>query len=530
MEQWLVDAHRKLDKMPQGAKEIRERALADLPFFAKLVNPTYVYGSMHMEAFRWLQEYSLFGLGHEQSPNKLLMFPRAHLKSHVIATAAAWLIVRHPEITIFYVSATAELAQTQLFAIQNILSGPVFRRYFPEYINPQEGKREKWSSVKISIDHEKRKKEGVRDATVTTAGLTTNTTGWHSDIILADDLVVPENAYTKDGRDSVIKKSSQFTSIRNNGGFTLACGTRYHPSDIYDTWQGQKYEDYDDEGNLLGEKPVWEVMERVVEEDGVFLWPRTIREDGKAFGFDLRTLARIRAEYEDKTQFHAQYYNDPNNAGADLIDRENFQYYNPKFLVRDRGVWKFKGRKLNIYAAVDFAFSMKKAADSTSIVVIGVDHSGDIYVLDIDRFKTDKTLEYFRHIATLHSKWNFKKLRAEVSVAQKVIVNAIKEHIKKEGLSLPIEEYRPNRTEGSKEERIMAALGHRYEDQSIWHTEGGYTNMLEDELVKAKPKHDDLKDALASAVSISVPPKQRTREEVNPLLTVDTRKSRFGGG
>src|SRR5690606_26949551 len=154
------------------------------------------------------------------------------------------------------VSATAELAETQLYAIQNIMASSRYQRYFPEYINPQEGKREKWSQRKFSIDHVKRKIEGIRDATVATAGLTTNTTGWHADIIVADDLVVPENAYTEDGREAVAKKSSQFTSIRNAGGFTMACGTRYHPSDIYASWKEQFYDVYNEDDDIVDKLPV----------------------------------------------------------------------------------------------------------------------------------------------------------------------------------------------------------------------------------------------------------------------------------
>lgn len=108
-----------------------------------------------------------------------------------------WIILRHPEVTILYLSATAELAQTQLLAIQQILAGNICMKFFPEYIHPQEGLRKRWSQSKITIDHPGRGQ--VRDPTVATAGLTTNTTGWHADIIVADDLVVPENAYTEEG-------------------------------------------------------------------------------------------------------------------------------------------------------------------------------------------------------------------------------------------------------------------------------------------------------------------------------------------
>lgn len=320
------------------------------------------------------------------------MLPRAHLKSHCVATFCAWLIVRHPEISILYVSATAELAESQLYDIKNILDSDVFKKYWPEYIHPEVGKREKWTSTSIMIDHPRRKSEGTRDATIKTAGLTTNTTGWHADVICADDLVVPENAYTEDGRASVSKKASQFTSIRNAGGFTVAAGTRYHPSDVYRLWKEAVFEDYDEEGNFLGKMPVWDIKEYVVETDGIFLWPRVVRGDGKAFGFDKRTLSRIRAEYSDRTQFYAQYYNNPNDPSSDRLSRDKFQYYNVRYLRREGSTWFYNGKKLNIYAAVDFAYSLERSADWTAIVVIGVDWENNIFVLDIDSSRQPRPL------------------------------------------------------------------------------------------------------------------------------------------
>lgn len=528
MSSWLEEAQRKLASMPQQAREVREAAENDLFFFAKLVNPGYMYGAIHKEIYQWLSQYTLYGKGGADEVNKLLMLPRAHLKSHCVATFCAWLIVRHPEISILYVSATAELAESQLYDIKNILDSDVFKKYWPEYIHPEVGKREKWTSTSIMIDHPRRKSEGTRDATIKTAGLTTNTTGWHADVICADDLVVPENAYTEDGRASVSKKASQFTSIRNAGGFTVAAGTRYHPSDVYRLWKEAVFEDYDEEGNFLGKMPVWDIKEYVVETDGIFLWPRVVRGDGKAFGFDKRTLSRIRAEYSDRTQFYAQYYNNPNDPSSDRLSRDKFQYYNVRYLRREGSTWFYNGKKLNIYAAVDFAYSLERSADWTAIVVIGVDWENNIFVLDIDRFKTTKAIDYFRHIRDLHEKWNFKKIQAEINVAQKVIVESIKDFVRKDGLSLKVAEFRATRREGSKEERIAAALEHRYEELEVWHFEGGWTPVLEDELVLSRPPHDDIADALASAVTIAVKPARSMESKMKDFLT-SLPTSRFGG-
>lgn len=525
---WQAKAQQSIKDMPSEIKALRKNCLNDLRTFARTMNPGYMYGDIHMEIYKDMMNYSVFGAREDLTANKLMLLPRGHLKSHMTATWVAWVITRHPEITMLYLSATAELAETQLFAIKTIMESSRYQKLFPEYINPLEGKRALWNSRKISIDHPTRIKEGIRDATVATAGLTTNTTGWHADIIVPDDIVVPENAYTEEGRASVAKKVSQFTSIRNPGGFTMACGTRYHPSDIYDEWFNQTYEVYNDRDELEDTRPVWEVFERVVEIDNVFLWPKAFRDDGKAYGFDRNTLARIYAEYIDKTQFYAQYYNNPNNVGSNRINRNRFQYFEEKDVQYLDGRWCVKKRPLNVYASIDFAYATTKKADYTAIVVIGIDYEGYIYVLDLYRFKTSKIKVYFDTIVEAHSKWSFKKLRAEITAAQQVIVDDIKDLIRAEGMTLSVDENRPSRHQGSKEERIAAVLEPRYENLTIWHKKGGWTAALEEEVLLARPKHDDLKDGLASVIEIAKPPRRLIQMDQQKVGNVIFNK-RFGG-
>lgn len=506
-----------LETGQQKRDELRRAAEEDLFFFAELVNPMRLYGDIHKEVFQWLSS-------EDPTLNQLLLLARGHQKSHCMAVWCAWWITKHPETTILYISATAELAEQQLVAIKNILDSDVYREFWPDMIDPEEGRRSKWSATKISVDHPKRKLEGVRDPTVRTAGLTTNITGLHAEVIVGDDVVVPSNAYTAEGRRLVAAAMSQISSIKEAGGLVKCCGTTYHPKDVYSVWKDQMMYLVNDDGEIQGEKNLWDILERPVEKDGVFIWPRTHRGDGKSFGFNHQVLAQIKAEYLDRVQFHAQYYLDPNDPESERISRSNFQYYNPKFIRREGGRWSYNGRPLNLYASMDFAFSLSKQADYTAIAVIGVDADGMIYILDIDRFKTDKISEYFEHILQLHTRWEFHKLRAEVTVAQAIIVRDLKDRFTKEGLSLSIDEYRPTR---GKEERIAAILETRYENQSIWHFKGGYIPMLEEELVLARPPHDDLKDALASAVEIAIPPKARKEMKVNKSNVIF--HSRFGG-
>ena len=515
-------------RAPRTPEELRDLAESDLITFARLVNPKRVYSEVHEKVFRWLQKENEDKTELDFELNQLVLLPRAHQKSHMLAVWAAWWITKHPATTILYISATATLAEQQLYAIKGMMDSKVYKRYWPEMLDPDEGKREKWSATGISVDHQKRREEGVRDFTVATAGLTTNTTGWHADVVLADDVVVPDNAYTEEGRRKTAAAMSQMSSIKNAGGMIKAVGTRYHPADQYAIWKNQKEFIYDLDDNVIAEQQIWDIWEEVVEVDGVFLWPREARSDGKQFGFNRKVLARVYAEYEDKTQFHAQYYNNPNDPESQRISQTKFQYYDQKYIKNHNGRWYFKDRPMNVVAAIDFAFSLSKRADYTALVVVGIDTHGDIYVLDIERFKTDKISELQESIVHAHNKWDFRKIRAEVNASQGMIVRDLKQRFKEDGISIKVDTHAPSRHEGTKEERIRANLEVKYDNQIVWHYKGGYIPMLEEELILARPPHDDIKDALASAVEILIKPQSKIGRTRGNVVSIKP-NSRFGG-
>ncbi len=500
--------------------EIKTAAEADFETFIRLVQPLRMLGAIHSDWIKWITRP-------EASTHQLSLLPRDHQKSAIAGFYVAWMITRNPAIRVLYISSTANLAVKQLKFIKDILTCDIYRRYWPEMVNAEEMKREKWTETEISVDHPLRKTWAVRDPTVFTAGLTTTITGLHCDLQVLDDVVVRENAYTEEGRNKVEAQYSLLASIAGTDARQFVVGTRYHPKDLYQTLMEIMVQEYNAEGEYTGEYALYEKFEKQVEIDGEFLWPRQLGPGGKWFGFDRRELERKRAQYLDKVQFRAQYYNDPNDAGSAGIGRENFQYYDKTHLSRSGGFWYYKGRRLNLFAAVDFAFSLQKRADYTSIVVVGVDQDMNYYVLEIDRFKENLPSEYFKHILALHQKWDFRKIRAEVTAAQVVIVNDLKQsYINKHGLALAVEEYRPTRNEGTKKERVSATLQPRYANGQVWHYRGGNCELLEEELVLSNPPHDDIKDCLASCIESCVAPTGRRSGVTTQSVQFH---SRFGG-
>jgi hypothetical protein len=510
-------------------ESIRKRAESDLLFFIKLVHPQRVIGHIHEELCNWWQS-------EETSSHSLVLLPRDHGKSAYAAYHAAWEITRNPAIRILYISSTANLAIKQLGFIGDILESDVYQRYWPDMIHPDKGKRKKWTEKEISVDHPLRAKEAVRDPTVFTAGLDTGITGLHCDIAYMDDVVVRENAYSAEGRAKVQSQFSLLTSITGTDARVVVVGTRYHPRDLYNDIAEMEFESYNEHGEVVSKTPLYTIMERAVEDlgdgTGQFLWPRQQRYDGKWFGFDRDILAKKRAQYLDRLQYYAQYYNNPNDPESQAVNSKYFQYYEPEYIRRRAGQWYMRDEPLNVFAAIDFAFSLSKEADYTCIVVIGVDAKHNYYVLDIDRFKTGEIVEYFEHILRLHQKWDFRKLRAEVNVAQQVIVNTLKtEHIRKHGLALSIDEHRPTAASGRKEERLAATLYPRYQNYQMWHYRGGNCQILEDELVAERPPHDDVKDTLMCAVDVAVAPMHNVSAYNSRLEEIrqNQKRNRFGG-
>lgn len=505
-------------------EDIRLAAENSLEFFTRLIQPQSLLGSIHCELFSWLTR-------EDAKSHQIILLPRGHRKSYAMAMFAVWLITRNPAITILYISSTSNLANKQLGLIKDILTSDIYRYYWPEMIHPDEAKRTKWSESEISVDHPIRKAESIREPTIFTAGLTTNVVGLHCDIAMLDDLVTNENSLTKDGREKVAEKYALLTSIKNPGAREVVAGTRYDPDDLYGDMLSKVLREYDDEGNLVFEGPLYEDFTRVLESvgdgSGEYLWPRQQRKDGQWYGFDRKIYERIKAQYSGNERLlRAQYYNDPAGGSNKGLDKNLFQYYDRTFLSKYNNDWYLKGAKLNILPAIDFAFTTKDSSDYTAIAVVGVDLNNNYYILDIDRFKTNLISEYFEHLFKLYQKWGFSKVRAEATAAQEVIIEDLKHnYIRKLDLALTIDTHKPH---SDKTTRTFNILEPKYSNGQVWHYMGGNCQILEEELLIREPPHDDVRDAVASAIEGALAPTALYRKH-KPIDYSNYTHSRFGG-
>jgi len=523
--------------------EIREQCEADLWTFACTMFPEREYGEVHKELCHFFQ--------HEDSSRLLALVPREHQKSHIMAVYCAWKLTVVPWWTILYVSANPSLGEEQLGFIVDTFKREQHKRLWPNHLNwvkKRGGDLEhqatgRWRNDLIELDHPARKERGIRDPSIRTAGVGKSITGFHVDEIVFDDLVTDENYQSEAARRDVFRCYKNCAKIATTDSVMKAVGTRYGDADIYDTWldiQVPMYKDGEDTGEL---RNLWSVFEKPVEDspnrtgDGNFLWPRSYSTKLKQwFGFDPQVLATKKAELVsdgDIAGFLSQFYNAPNDASMQRINRSVFQYLDKKFLKHINGSWYYGDKQLRLTAAADLAFTEgtainRRKRDFTALVVIGRDSDGYLYVLELDQFQTDKLEVYYERILELQDKWQFREIYVETNNGGKIVKADLQDRIRRTGGSLVVHGVAHTSHQGTKEERILQAVEPRYRNQEVFHFRGGYTSALEEQLMLPRPKNDDLKDVLALAIEKSKPvlgKGLRSSSHNNNIVQL----SRFGG-
>ena len=80
----------------------------------------------------------------------------------------------------------------------------------------------------------------------------------------------------------------------------------------------------------------------------------------------------------------------------------------------------------------------------------------------------------------------------------------------------------------NKQERTAAILEPEYEKQAVLHYKGGYINEYEEQMLLARPAHDDLRDAVTLAFEIAKPIGKRAAAH-GPMTHTNVIHARFGG-
>lgn len=155
----------------------------------------------------------------------LLMSFRHSGKSTVAGIFAACVLYLHPETRILILSAESGLASRMVAHIRHILENhPLCKELIPSA-------KKEWAQGRITVN----RPVGIREPSVICQGVHGNITGMRADLIICDDVEVPNTCNTAQKRETLREKLRELDFILSPTGTMIYIGTPHTMDTIYRT-------------------------------------------------------------------------------------------------------------------------------------------------------------------------------------------------------------------------------------------------------------------------------------------------------
>lgn len=453
-------------------KQKKERGLNDLLFFNKYIletNPKrrdLIVPHVHGEWTNWYQNST--------KRIKMILVPRGTFKSTFFTVGRSLQkIVANRNSRIMLANATVDNANRFLSEIKDQLTkNQNLIELYGNFYNP----RLRWNESQIDVDG---RSLGIKEATITTAGVGGNLVSTHFDTIIADDLVSLENSSTRFQADKVIDWWKRAFSLLDPDGEMLIIGTRWSHYELY---------------SYIIERMQNEVdiyIRGAYKPDGTLYFPELLSAD------KLKELKSIEGSYI----FSSFYLNDPVDEDSSLIKRSQIKYY-------EEGQ---QPSNLVLFAMSDPAVSQEIKSDYSCILLVGVDSMGNWWVRQTIRSKLSVG-EFIGSLFEVYLENRPVSMTLEIIGQAQGLMAPIHDEEERRKVYLPLVEIKSRGTV-TKEMRIRSVLQPRFERGQIFIRRDMVE--LEEEILKfPKGRHDDMVDALTDLEEIAFPA-DATTEKVN---------------
>jgi predicted phage terminase large subunit-like protein len=397
--------------------------------------------------------------------------PRGHLKSHIVTQS--WTIqeiLKNPNIRILIVNAVEGNSAKMMRWIRSQMSdGGLLSKIYGKF------ETETWSQDELLI---RQRTEQLVAPTVMAAGVQKTLTSQHFDLIIADDIVVPDNVQTKEQREKIYEFYLSLFDLLEPDGRIVVIGTRYHQDDLY---------------------------ARILEENSQHKnWSCFIKScynpDGSVLFPEKFTHAQL-DDIKKKSFYHfsTQYLNDPIDPENADFRSEWIKYYDPT-----------TKNPMSLYLCVDPASSLGRDADYSAGTVSGKLADGKIRVVDFFRRRVVPS-ELVDQIFSTVRKWRGAGHYVRVGVESftlKTLKQDIQNKQRDEKFYFQVDEIKkmrgPNGERREVKEARIRSLQPLFE-QGLIEIRRDMTDLVDELLSFPRGKHDDLIDSLGLALEHLLP-------------------------
>lgn len=331
---------------------------ASFPLFLVLWNTVQNQPTpdVHVRIANWLE--AMWETGQTRL---LLMAFRACGKSTLVGLFCAWLFYRRPDIRIMAVAADLQLARKLVRNVKRIIE----RHPLTPHLRPRTP--DEWASDRFTIARDSES----RDPSMLAKGVTSNLTGTRADLIICDDVEVPNTSDTAEKRAELRARLAELDFILTPEGTQLYVGT---PHSYYTLYAKKPRVEIGEETPFLSGFKRLEVP--LVDAKGQSAWPE-------------RYPAGLIAEMRTRTgpaHFASQMQLQPVNIAQCRLDPANLQCYESEIVYTEAGRQpqiQLQGKTMrHSFAWWDPAFAAH-GGDRSVLAVLFADGQGQYWLHDL---------------------------------------------------------------------------------------------------------------------------------------------------
>jgi len=330
---------------------------ADFRLFLVLWNQRQNYKTpkLHLKIALWLESAWT-----NDDRRLLLMAFRSAGKSSIVGIFAAWLIYRDQNIRILVLAADSKLAGKMVRNVKRIIE----RHPLTKGLKPK--RADQWASDRFTVNRDTE----LRDPSMIAHGVTSNITGSRADIVICDDVEVPNTSDSAEKREDLRARLAEITYVLVAGGTQIYVGTPHTYFSIYS--DVPRAEIGEDNVFLSGFK---RLSLPIINESGESAWPER---------YTMDDITQIRHD-AGPNKFESQMMLKPVNIMEGRLDIDNIQYYNEDIAYCKLNDTLYLGHQEMTSATCWWDPSLaKNDGDSSVVAVVYADMGGNYYLHHVE--------------------------------------------------------------------------------------------------------------------------------------------------
>lgn len=430
--------------------------------------------AVHRRMAEWLQARWRAG-----DTRLLLMAFRSCGKSTIVGLFAAWLFYGDPGLRILVLAAEGTLARRMVRNVRRIIERhPLTAGLKPD--NPDQ-----WAGERFTLNRPLE----LRDPSMMARGIEANLTGSRADIVICDDVEVPNSCDTADKRRNLREVLGELEYILVPGGTLLYVGTPHHWYTIY----------ADDPRPEIGETHIflrdYQRLKLPVLVAGESVWPER---------FTLADLERKKAQGINR--FRSQMMLEPVNIAEGRLNPALLQRYSGDLVyIKEISRLELQGRRLVSCSAFwDPAFG---GNDGSVLAVVYTDEQGEVWLYRTIYLKAggadDEATGQARQVAEAVRACHVPGVTVEINGIGKFLPQILRRELARARVPCAVIEYSSSR---SKDQRILESFETVMAARMLHAHDSVFATPFITEMQEWRPGrtsgHDDGLDAVASALAL----------------------------